>query len=193
MLVVWSLLSLISISNGCTEQYLSDLTPTSEHVGWTDNVNTGVNIWFGNTMEMANGETYDRFLVIHPSADGQPQAYKTYALNGQYKVFSAVVGAARKSNGCENGANFGTFSIEIEVDGDIRYYRGSYGQFGYDEVIIDVDGANELTIRTDNGGDNYGCDHPAIAGPMLSCTDGMNYVHINHIYRLLTIYSLHMI
>ena len=50
-------------------------------------------------------------------------------------------------------------------------------KFGYDEVIIDVDGANELTIRTDNGGDNYGCDHPAIAGPMLSCTDGMCYIH----------------
>eukprot|EP01083_Nonionella_stella_P079914 219373_1 len=159
--------------------FLSNLQVSSDLIGWNDGGPKGVNSWFGHTtMLMGNGHTYNNFLVIHPPPnDGF--AYKRYTLNGDYSRFSAVVGVARTSNGCENKANYGSFRVDIVIDNVVKYTRTGYAQLGdgsYDNVGIDVSGANVLEIRTYRATDNYFCDHPAIANPLLSC--GGNYVFV---------------
>ena len=153
------------------------MTPANVQLGWTGS-GDGVNSWFGSTtMLMGNGQTYNNFIVIHPTHGHSANAHKTYNLNGEYTTFTAVVGSARTSNGCQNNANYGSFSIEIIVDGVQRYFRDGYGQFGYDEVSVDVINAQQIRIETDNGGGDWTCDHPAIADPLLSCTAGLIVVH----------------
>eukprot|EP01083_Nonionella_stella_P079913 219371_1 len=166
-------------SKGCKGVFLSNLQVSSDLIGWNDGGPKGVNSWFGHTtMLMGNGHTYNNFLVIHPPPnDGF--AYKRYTLNGDYSRFSAVVGVARTSNGCENKANYGSFRVDIVIDNVVKYTRTGYAQLGdgsYDNVGIDVSGANVLEIRTYRATDNYFCDHPAIANPLLSC--GGNYVFV---------------
>ena len=118
---------------------------------------------------MGNNQTYNKFLVIHATQDDNPKAYRTYPLDGKYVRFTAIVGTARTSNWCLTSyANYGSFSIEILVDGVQKYYRDGYGEYGYDLVDIDITGAVEITIEIGNDGD-WGCDHATIADPLLTC------------------------
>ena len=164
--------NLVIIGGNCTDcqnAYLSDITPSSELAGW-GGTTAVINEWIGyTTMLMGDGQTYNKFLVIHPGSDADIDAYRTYPLDGKYERFTAIVGSARTTNDCdENYADYGSFSIEILVDDVQKYYRNGYGQSGYDLVDIDIHGAVEITIKTNNDGVNT-CDHATIAGPLLSC------------------------
>lgn len=157
----------------CEDAYLSDITPDSAQAGW-GTVNDGVNEWIGYTsMAMGNGVTYQKFLVVHPNVDmASAAAFRTYPLDGQYSRLTAVVGSAQTTNTCrDQHAAYGSFSVEILVDGVQAYYRDGYGRDGYDTIDIDVTGAEQVTIKTLPGADGWGCDHPAIANPVLSCVE----------------------
>lgn len=121
-------------------------------------------------MEMGDGNVYGKFLVIHPNVNNEAAAaFRTYPLDGQYQRFTAVVGSAQTTNDCdETFAAYGSFSIEILVDGQSVWSRDGFGRDGYNNIDIDVTGAEQITIKTMPDGD-WSCDHPAIANPVLSC------------------------
>ena len=160
--------------DACKDTFLTKLQPTSSLLTqWED----GYNKWQGHKeMLMGDGKKYKEFFVLHPfhPKPGQKLAHRTYALDGKYQTFSAIVGPARLSNGCEKiFAKYGSFSIKILVDGKQKYFRKDYGKTGYDSVHIDVNGAKTLKIETDtlNSKENADCDHSAIAKPFLKCNN----------------------
>ena len=157
---MYMFLTLLYVYIECVDNlgdYLSDLTPFTQGIGFVSTgTRDGINYWYGHTeMEMGNGKSYDNFIVMHPPTNSTEVAYKEYELNGKYSLFTAVVGVARSSNGCENITD-GSFSVTISVDGYDKYSRIAYNQTGigsYDYVSIDVSGANKLKLETSNNGD----------------------------------------
>ena len=146
------------------------MTPIDEKQGWTKDGSSGINQWNNlRTMKMGNGQTYDKFLVIHPK--NNDNAYQTYDLNGEYTLFTAIAGPSGSSvTSCLERDDYGTFSIYIWIDDILKYSRERYfGKNDYDQINIDVTNAQQIKIWTDNYGDNANCDHATIADPLLHC------------------------
>ena len=140
----------------------------------------GINEWYGHTqMLMGNGKIYDNFIVMWPqSSSAANQVFKEYKLHGKYSLFTAVVGVARSSNGCELTTD-GNFTVNILIDGVVKYSRSGYDNNGigsYDYVYINITGASKLRLETYADGDRT-CDEPVFADPLLTC--GMCYVDGN--------------
>ena len=157
----------------CDPVDLTSLTPSAQYIGWPDQNTPSINEWIGyTTMLMGDGITYNTFIVVHPPSVANSPAYKEYALNGQYKTFTATLGPARTTNGCANGANYGSFTMTMIVDGVVKYTKSNWTPTEFEEVSIDVSGANTLRLQTTQT-DGHGCDHPVWAGPTLTCSTGI--------------------
>ena len=152
---------------------MTSLTPVGSAIGWSspESDGTGINSWYNySTMLMPNGNVYDTFIVVHPFLTANQPAYKTYALNGQYHTFTAILGNARYGDiddVCINTGN-GSYTMSILVDGRIEYRKTGWApiQTYYEHVIIDVSGAMTLRIETTHN-NSYVCDFPVFAQPIL--------------------------
>ena len=146
------------------------MVPISSAIGWSSpgSDGTGINSWWGhNTMLMPDGNIYDTFIAIHPFETANYPAYKTYALNGQYHTFTAILGNARYGDNCIDSGD-GSYTMSILVDGRIEYTQTGWApiQTYYEHVSIDVSGAMTLRIETTHS-NSFVCDYPVFAQPIL--------------------------
>eukprot|EP01083_Nonionella_stella_P163954 541278_1 len=151
----------------CIEQSLGDL-----------DVDSFGNLWrtvFQNTwpygasapkLDMADGKTYDDFIVVHP---GSGIGYAEWDLNGEYAFFTGVIGLAQSADTAHcRSVSGGVSQYTILVDGVEVYASPKITDAGtfYETVTIDVAGANKLRIQTHSLGRNW-CDHDAVGNPTL--------------------------
>eukprot|EP01083_Nonionella_stella_P034900 95416_1 len=157
-----------SIPPTCVEKSLGDLAVASVSNLWEGKVFQ--NTWAYGTaapkIEMADGKTYDDFIVVHPNSG---TGYGEWNLNGEFAYFTGVIGLAQSVDHAGCLANSGGVSqFAILVDDEEVYASPEITDVltFYETVAIDVAGANKLRIQTNSLGANN-CDHDAVGNPTL--------------------------
>ena len=123
--------------------YLDALEPVSHYQGW-GTLQRNRSIW-ERPMTIA-GRHFRRGLGVHAVSE------VTYALDGTCRTFEAMAGV--------DGANNGTITFEVYVDGEKRWESGRMARDDAARpVIVDVAGASELRLVVGDGGDGISGDH----------------------------------
>jgi hypothetical protein len=123
--------------------YLDALEPVSATQGWGD-LQRNQSVW--EKPLTVGGKHFARGLGTHA------ESRIVYALDGTHSRFTAVVGP--------DGANNGTVSFEVHVDGEMRWESGRVSrEDGPRQVDVDITGATELVLVVGDGGDGITGDH----------------------------------
>lgn len=171
VLTVTLLAGLVLIAHAESEYVLlGDLTPSEavtidDNVYWVDEtgMTPGVNINIG-------GVEYEHGVSFHPRSEGP--SYLVYNIEGQgYKTFYAVAGkdhSAGRDVGGDSGIKGTAVGTEVWVDGVLAAESGKLRYPDTYTYIVNIEGAKEVKIAVNDGGDNIYCDMTSWANAIFS-------------------------
>lgn len=123
--------------------FLDALEPASVSQSWGE-LQRNRSVW--ERPLTIGSKRYVRGLGTHAAS------HIVYALDGAYRRFEAEVGP--------DGANRGTVTFEVRVDGVVRWQSGLMTRTDDPRrVEVDITSARELTLVVGDGGDGVACDH----------------------------------
>jgi len=164
----------LSIYAPCVEKYLTDLD--ADRIGSkADWGGYSEDVWLSqSTLEMPDGVSYSKFLVIHPSNGDGYETYGEWQIDGAYTSFSGRFGQALQNinpSWCASG--FG-WTIKIYGDGTLLNTSPLVTARTADQMYdftVDLTGVQVLKIVTSSNGAHY-CDWATILNPTLIACPG---------------------
>ncbi len=153
--------SSLSLTQGLTERFLSDMAWSSADNGWgpveRDQSNGERDAFDGRPITL-NGAAYAKGLGVHAPAELR------YPLGGTCSAFRTDVGVDDEVGGR------GSVVFQVWGDGALLYDSGAMtGSSATKSVVVDVQGRKELRLVVTDGGNSTRNDHADWAGARLAC------------------------